>query len=302
MQAIRDLFNMAQQQQPQPDVDPFLNDPEVVEARRQAIIARALRDAVVADEERQQLEMLAGQRRRLHTQQAFHEIRTHMFGKKIDAGTKQFVAAKVLDYLDEVRELDREVRNTIVEEVWTLYLAHLENEPALTIRTILAARQHNRNLEGRIDERVWYNPFTWHKAISVSENGNGSSGEHNLYSISQAMTIGLLGAGAIMAGTYCISKLCTRLTSIITTPKVTPPHTPPIQIDIPQLSCLNPSLTKLVDSINISNSLDVTPASSLDNSTSTELLITVSGRCIKTLSTNLKLAAESLVELCRSLR
>lgn len=176
---------------------------------------------------------------RHHTQQAFYEVCTHMFGKKIDSETRRFIKAKVLDYLDQNNVKDREIRYNILRDVYNQYLMHIRNKEYLPIEDILAARDHNRNLEGRIDGSRWYNPWTWHLKKSVSENINGSSAEHSLYSLSQAAATGLVAVGATALAIYGISKAYSMLQNIITTPNALPQPTPPLKIDIPQLSCLN---------------------------------------------------------------
>nr|QTJ63596.1 hypothetical protein [Hymenopteran tombus-related virus] len=282
-------------EQPVPEVNP-----ELAAAEQARAIAQARRDEALAIEELQVVRARAAQRQRHHTQQAFHEVCLHMYGKKIDSGHKQFVAAKVMDYLEQNNVEDREVKHNILRDVYAQYLVHMRNEPHLHLDDILAAREHNRDLEGRIDNTRWYNPWTWHLKQTVSENINGSSAEHSLYSVSQVIATGLVVAGATAVAIYGISKAYSAVQNIITTPKVQLPPMQPLRIDIPQLSCLNMKLDELINSTATSvNSLSIQNGS-LDRSTSAELVITLSGRCMSSLSKTLKAVGGQVVELLRS--
>nr|QTJ63598.1 hypothetical protein [Hymenopteran tombus-related virus] len=110
-----------------------------------------------------------------------------------------------------------------------------------------------------------------------------------------AATIALIGA-------YTISKVCSSLKPGITIPKTMSPRLPHINIVTDQLpsptTILNKSQNVTVTSSDLSATLD----RSLDNSTSSELLIQLNVRCINGLLKILSRARYIAVEYSHSLK
>nr|QTJ63694.1 hypothetical protein [Odonatan tombus-related virus] len=163
-------------------------------------------------------------------------------------------------------------------------------------------RSHNEHVRGEINTVCWWNPFTWHQQITLSENANGSSRVPTLYSGAQLLAVAL-GAGiTVSIVAYSISRVCSSLKVGTIIPKTILQPLPPIQIDTTLLSSVNTSLQQLLDVTNTSsNSLDI-PKNSLEELTSSALVIELSGRSMSRLSQILKQVAATIVEYSRSLR
>lgn len=253
-------------------------------------------------EEIAQMRARERQREREHEEGAFYTLCERMIGKRMDNTWQSFAVNVVSDYLDKNNILEPKQRYDIITRVKSRFLQHIEHEQHLTLTDILNIQDRNRDLAGEFDEVVWYNPLTWHKKVCISENTSGSWREHKLYSISQAMTVGLLGAGVILGARYCISKALPLLMPTSITHQATQQLMQPIQIAIPQLDCLSMSLNKLASFTDTLDNSSVIRVGSLDNSTSSALLIQLSERFIKTLGTGLSKAVELGQECVRSLK
>jgi hypothetical protein len=283
--------------QPREDMDPGLR-----EARRGLEMVQLERDRLLADEERQAALARQRQRERQHEEGAFYTLCERMIGKKMDGTWQAFATNVVSDYLDRNNLMDPQYRFDTITRVISRFLNHIHNEQRLTLNNVLDIQDRNRDIDGVIDQTVWYNPWTWHLKQSIQENINGSWREHRLYSTTQVVAMMSLGAGAIAIGSYCTFKVLQRLSSIITTPKVTPPPMPRMQIDIPQLSLMTTSLDRLADCINTSANSGATQLGLPDSNMSTESVTPVREGIIKLLGIRLNKVGESLAEFARSLK
>lgn len=275
---------------------------ELQHERIQLQLAQMRRDRILADEEYQLALAKRQQRFRRHEESAFYTLRERMYGKRMDANWKSFAANVVTDYLDQNNVIDPKERVQILERVVENYLSYLASERHLQVVDIMNIQDHNTDLEGRINQARWWNPWSWHKNISIQGNENGSWREHSLYSFSQVAITTSLEVGAVAIAGYLAFKACCHLKSYIITPKITPQPTLPIQIAIPSVDCLTTSLVKLADSINTSANSVAIPTNSLENNTSTVLIVELGGRCINALLTGLSMVVESAVEYARSPR
>jgi hypothetical protein len=270
------------------------------QARAELERARIERDQLVIEEERRAINARRQQQEREHEEGAYYTVCERMIGKTLDKTWQAYLANIVAEYLDRNNVLEPKIRYEIQTRVRIRFLQSIPAEHRLTLNDVMNIQDRNRDLEGTYDEVVWFNPWTWHLKQNIQGNENGSWREQRLYSTSQVVTMGLVGIGGMAAGSYCIFKACQALGSYITIPRIAHQPMPPMRIDIPQLSSISTSLDKLADYISTSNNLDATPPSSLESNTSTELVIQLSGRCMRKLGSALNSAVESLVEFARS--
>lgn len=278
-----------------------INDPNR-EARAALERAQLERDRLLVEEERCAALERRAQQTREHEEGSFYTLCERMVGKRMDSTWKSYATNVISDYLDRNTIVHPKMRYDIISRVLVRYLKHIETEERLTLRDVMNIRDRNLDLEGSIDQTVWYNPWTWHLKQSIQGNDNGSWREHKLYSLTQVTAMGLVGVGVIVVGSYCTFRAWHLLKSSIIIPKAIQQPMLPTQIDIPQLSCLNTNLGRLVDCISTSGVSNAIQEDLLDKNTSTELIITLSGRCMKKLGSGLNRAVESLVEFVRSQR
>lgn len=207
MEAIRNLLPAPARENEHPDV---------VEARVAAEIAELnLRRARAEGE--LQVELAAVARRR---QEAFNDclqmIRRKFYGRKFDQNWFAYVVAQVEDYATE----HNIVSNAQITGICNDIIHDLQNNPPThpyNIDNMLALRLHNDTINGKFNETCWYKPWTWHKLINLSENTNGSSQEHNLYSLSQMLAMGLVGVTGTILAIYGISKASSEVIKATTT-------------------------------------------------------------------------------------
>jgi hypothetical protein len=288
------------QPQPQPPMQPQreVELPEEIAAR----LARAVRMRLEEEAVTARLNAEAAQRTRQLENLAYYSLREQMIGKKLDSTWMAYASNSVRDYLEKQNVFDPKTRVDVIESAIQRYIAYLHDEKQLTLTDILSIRAHNRNVKGLLDHTVWWNPWTWHRTLSISENESGSSHESTLYSGTQIMMTGFMAVGLTIGGLYITSRLCSSLRASFTTPKVALPPTLPTQIAIHLPSSVTTALETLSSATNISNNLlDIQP-SSLDNSTSIELMTTLKERFINRLLIALKRAVDIVAEYSHSQR
>nr|UDL14006.1 MAG: hypothetical protein [Xiangshan tombus-like virus] len=274
-------------------------------------IARAEGEALLltqqrtAAEERARIERLqaeAAQRRRELTENAYFKLREAMIGKRLDNTWQAYASNIIRDYLDTNNELNPRNRVEVIEGAIKLYVQHLHSEEHLTVADILAMRSHNEHIRGEINTVRWWNPLTWHQQVQLSENSNGSSRVSMLYSGAQIALVGFGAATAALIGAYYTSRVFSSLTTGTTIPRITSLPSPPSQIDMTQLSSLSTTLSELPAAINTLKSLSDIQTSSPNSSTSTELVIVLSERCINALWRTLNRAVDIVREYSHSQR
>lgn len=174
----------------------------------------------------------AAQRRQLHTDKAYYHLLEAMWGKKLDATWQAYAVNCLRDYMDSNNIRDPEERVSIINTAIKRYVDQLATEHRLGLHDILNIRSHNDNIKGVYDETIWWNPFTWHRKIDVSENSIGPSHEHRLYSLSQIIAVGSLVGISILGVGYVTRRLFSTLGDTTITPKIPPPPTPHTSTDI----------------------------------------------------------------------
>ncbi|KAJ8666905.1 hypothetical protein QAD02_008567 [Eretmocerus hayati] len=273
---------------------PWILHPRQVEAmRRRADYAEQQRRTLEEEANAERLRAERSERRRNHEEQAYYSLLEAMEGKKLDATWRTYATTVVKDYLDKQNIVDPKTRVEIIRDSIRKFIDQLHTEDHMSLIDIIAMRQHNSNIKGSIDQTVWWNPWTWHKKIELSENSNSSSRVPSLYSGTQVAMIGLGVVTVGLAGLYYSSRVYSSLTNIITTPKTTLQQLSPLQIDMPQLNSLNTSLQQWLPAIATSRNLDDIPRSSLDDNTSIELMIQLSANFMNALLKILRTASDA---------
>lgn len=275
---------------------------EVEQARLAAELVAHNLQAARDEDELHRLRAQQVARRNEHMDLATHSIREAMMGKKLDASWRAYAASTVRDYLDRHEIRNPRDRVQIMEGAIAAYIDTIAQEPAITVAQINTMLQHNDNVAGIVDNRVWYNPFTWHLTSTLSGNANGSSRELNSYTASQVACLALGAATITAAGIYITSKVCSHLTNFFTIPKAAQPLTlPSVTVTLPK-SLENMIATSSQNAIDISSALSAIQSHGRDNSTSIELTMELAGRGISALCRGCKTGINAVIELSRSQR
>lgn len=254
--------------------------------------------------ERERLNAELRRTQQVNTQAALCHLWESTLGKQVDERYVAYCSTLVRDFLTDRHVTDPVLRKQIMKDVLTEHLRSLDQNILITPQVILGARHLNYTNKGIWKGSVWWNPFTWHKDLTIaqSENQQVPLPESALYKSSQMVAVGCLGIVTTMAVTYVGFRAYRHLQNIITIPKIGSPQSPQSEIDTRLLSALSTTLMAFQNSTNTSESSESVVKDTLGSSTSTELMMALSERSIKALSKALNQVVELTTELYHSLR